>query len=163
MKNPIPEAPERRGVRRSTLLVGVAAAAALAVVTLVAGNSHHKSAPRTAPKLTVTALRAPAGIEAKCMVPSADRIATQQIAFEGTVVAIKDGTVTLDPSHFFNGTATDRVSVAAPDLNMTELPVNFQLGQTYIVGATGGQVSLCGMSGLATADLRALYQQAFAK
>lgn len=149
-----------RRPRRTNLILGAAAATvALAVGTgvVVSQGNDDKAAPTTT-KLTVGPT-----VEAKCKVPSADDVAGQEIAVEGTVVSIEDGLVTLDPSTFYKGTATDLVTVDEPDLGMSEMPVEFVVGKKYIVGATGGFVSICGLSGPATEELRALYDEAFGR
>jgi hypothetical protein len=156
------------GLPRGVLGVGVAAAAILAVVTLATnGNddkpAKHPSAARSTATQTVTKLSAGAAGDAKCMMPSAKFVAKQTVAIEGTVVSVKNGIVTIKPSHFYAGRATDLVTVDAPDLGMSELPVDFQVGKDYIVGSTDGHVSICGLSGLATNELRALYVEAFGK
>lgn len=152
---------DERSTRSRLLLISGAAAAAVAAAIAVgvikAGDPVPPAASRS---VTVLSLGAAAG---KCAVPSADRVGAQPVAFEGTVTGVKDGVVTLAPSRFFRGSATDLVTVAEPDLAVSEMPVDFQVGQTYLVGATDGQVSICGLSGPATTELRALYEAAFPK
>lgn len=146
--------------RRAGWMLGAAAATiALAVGTGVVLN--HGNDSMQAP--TTTKLNAGPAVAVKCKVPSADDVAAQEIAFEGTVVSIADGVVTLDPITFYKGPATDRVRVDEPDRNMTEMPVDFKVGEKYIVGATDGFVSICGLSGPATDELRALYDEAFGR
>ena len=145
--------------RRTPWLLGAAAA----TVALVVGTGvvlNHGDDGKPAP--TTTKLTE-GPVAAKCKVPAAADVAGQGIAFEGTVVSIANGVVTLKPSTFYKGDATDLVTVDEPDLNMTEMPVEFIVGKTYIVGATDGFVSICGLSGLATDELRALYDEAFGR
>ncbi|WP_330252816.1 hypothetical protein OG874_43380 [Nocardia sp. NBC_00565] len=155
----------RGGPPRTVLIAAAAAAAVLAIATVVThGDDKPAGHPDTSTaKQTVTALSVGPGVAAKCMPPSAEIVARQAIAFEGKVTNVTDNLVTLEATHFYSGTATDLVTVTKPDLGMSELPVDFQLGQTYVVGATDGHVSICGLSGLATDDLRALYEEAFGK
>lgn len=112
---------------------------------------------------TVTALTAPAGQAGRCMVPKPEVVAQQDVAFEGTVTSIEDGTVVLDPSTFYAGPETDVVTVEAPAEALQQLlvAVDFQVGETYLVSATGGQVTLCGFTGPVTPALESLYAEAF--
>jgi hypothetical protein len=114
-------------------------------------------------QVVITQLRAPAETAGRCMVPTAEILANQQLAFAGTVEEITDGTVVLVPTTFYAGEEADRVEVAAPAQEMTALigAVDFQVGQSYLVSATGGQVSACGFSGPQTPELEQLYVDAF--
>jgi hypothetical protein len=117
----------------------------------------------TASEPTVTELSAPPPIEAKCAVPTAEMLATQELAFAGTVTAIEGDTVTLETTTSYAGDVGDTVEVTAPpaDLQAMLLATDFQVGGEYLVSATGGQVSVCGFSGAATPQLEQLYQAAF--
>jgi hypothetical protein len=118
--------------------------------------------PTAATEPTVTELTggAPA---ARCMVPTAEMLANQSIAFEGTVQTIADSVVTLEASTFYAGSPTDLVAVKAPPEQLTALigAVEFEQGGTYLVSATGGRVSVCGLSGPVTPALTAMYAKAF--
>ena len=151
--------PRRVGPRAAVLLAcAVGAALLLAVAALVSDGDDQPTA-----KQTVTTLDVGPALATKCMAPSADLVARQAIAFEGTVITVTDDLVTLAASHFYHGNATDLVTVSKPDLGMSELPVDFQVGKAYLVGATDGHVSICGLSGPAADELRALYTEAFGK
>lgn len=117
----------------------------------------------TAADSTVTELSAPVASSAKCMVPSAEVLGQQSLAFEGTVQEVTDGKVVLDPTNFYAGDVTDLVTVTAStgDLQALVGAVDFREGKNYLVSATDGQVSVCGLSGPYSADLAALYQEAF--
>lgn len=112
---------------------------------------------------TVTELSAPPASSAKCMVPSAEVLRQQTLAFQGTVQQVTDGKVVLDPTKFYAGDVTDLVTVSATTADLQALvgAVDFQEGGTYLVSATDGQVSVCGLSGPYSADLAALYEEAF--
>ena len=99
----------------------------------------------------------------RCMVPTAEALATLPTAFEGTVTSLEDGMATLQVTRWYAGPERDEVSVAAPDRSLQSLllAVDFQKGRSYLVSADGKRVSLCGFSGEATPDLVALYEQAF--
>lgn len=173
--------PERRtGTHGRNPLTWLVAAAAVLVIAGVGiftltGSPDDDTAPPIADgtggtggpdgddQVVITQLRAPAGATGRCMVPTAELLAQQQVAFAGTVDEIADGTVVLTPTTFFAGEEADRVEVAAPAESMTELigAVDFQVGASYLVSATDGQVSVCGFSGPATPQLEQLYADAF--
>ena len=64
------------------------------------------------------------------MVPNAEVVAQQSIAFDGTVTTLADGVVTLTPTHWYAGDATDLVRVQAPSDEMQDLvgAVDFEDG-----------------------------------
>ncbi|KAA1416924.1 hypothetical protein F0U44_17220 [Nocardioides humilatus] len=126
------------------------------------GDGGRKGDDAPLAKPTVTELALAAGPAAKCAAPDLSDVRAVEVAFEGTVTSIEDGVVTLEAAHFYTSPETDLVTVDEPDMNMSEVPVDFAVGQTYIVGATNGVVSICGLSGLATDELRAQYDEAFA-
>jgi hypothetical protein len=99
----------------------------------------------------------------RCMVPTAEALATQTTAFEGTVVALSDGTATLDVERWYTGGDSDQVTVTtpSPDLRALLVAVEFEEGRTYLVSAVGSRVSLCGFTAEKTPELEALYTQAF--
>lgn len=174
MTTPHTDAPQHSNRTRLLVLVGAAAAVAAIAVGGVAalGNDDgddrpdlsagSTSTPATTTAPTVTTLHAGPAIAAKCAAPDPSFVSAQEVAFRGEVVSVTDDLVTLTASDFYQGTATDEVTVDRPDLGMSEMPVDFQVGETYLVGATDGRVSICGLSGLATPALQALYDEAFA-
>lgn len=110
-------------------------------------------------------LTADGSLAGKCAMPSADRLATFDTAFEGTVTALADGTATLTVDQWYaGGDGADSVTVTTPGGDLTELltAVEFQEGRTYLVSATDGRVSLCGFSAEKTDELDGLYKSAFA-
>lgn len=167
MNSPAHDSRSTSAPKRSRLLVlGGAAAAMVAIAAgVVIGARGSEEDPTTSSNAqqTVTELSGGEAALGKCMPPTAELVANQEIAFEGTVTEISDEVVTLEVDEFYQGTPTDLVTVTKPDLGMSEMPVDFQLGQTYLVGATDGVVPICGTSGLATEDLKALYAEAFGK
>lgn len=115
--------------------------------------------------LTVTELAAPgqAAYAGRCMVPDAQMLSTQTIAFDGVVDDITDGLVTLTPTRFYAGAETDQVQVQAPAPELAALigAVEFKEGGRYLVSATSGRVSVCGFTGPYRPELAALYEKAF--
>jgi len=172
------QVPERRtGTRGRNPLTWLVAAVAVLVIAGVGvftltGTDDDNTAPPIADdngsgdggaEPVVISLRAPAASTGRCMMPSAEVLSQQQVAFEGTVETIGHGTVVLTPTEFYTGDEADRVEVDAPADQLTNLigAVEFEVGGTYLVSATDGQVTVCGFSGPATPELAQLYADAF--
>ncbi|WP_121258392.1 hypothetical protein [Nocardioides ferulae] len=162
------------GTRGRSPLTWAVAAAAVVLIGGVAtfamvGSGDDQTEPPIAggsPTLaepSVTVLAAPEPDAGRCMVPNAEALAGQSLAFEGTVTEIADGVVVLEPERFYTGEVTDLVEVQAPASELQALlgAVQFEVDGDYLVSATDGRVTLCGFSGPATDDLRALYDEAF--
>jgi hypothetical protein len=154
--------------RRSPLTWLVAAAALLVIagvgVFAVAGGEDEPSVPTAQdPAPTVVELSARPPVAAKCAVPSAEILSLQETAFDGTVSAIADGTVTLDVATWYRGGPADQVTVDAPPTDMQALvqAADFQVGQRYLVSANDGFVTVCGFTAPYSDDLAALYAEAF--
>jgi hypothetical protein len=152
-----------------TWLVAAAAVLIIAGVGLFAvlGHDSDPDAPPTAADAkTVTELSAPspAAYSARCMVPDAELLSQQSVAFDGTVTTLDAGVVTLTVSHWYAGGPTDLVRVQAPPEEMQDLvgAVEFENGGRYLVSATDGQITVCGFSAPYSEDLAAVYAQAFA-
>ena len=154
----------------------VAAAAALVIAGVAAlalagplGGDPDDPAPiaggpeTSATPPSVTRLSAPGERLGRCMVPNARVLAQQDVAFEGVVESVDDGTVVLVPTVVHSGDSTQRVEVTAPAEELSALlgEVPFEVGGTYLVAANDGQVVLCGFSGPATPSLERLYAEAF--
>jgi len=119
--------------------------------------------PSATTEPTVVTLQAPS-LAAKCAMPTPELLSQFDTAFAGTVTAIDGDVVTLTPTEMFMGPSADEIEIvgATPDLRMLGGQVTFEVGQTYYVSATGGQVSACGFSGSATdSQLEQLYDLAF--
>jgi Iap family predicted aminopeptidase len=103
------------------------------------------------------------GAEGKCRAVEVADLRRMQIAFEGTATAINGELVTLHVSHWYRGGTANTVEVRSDaEAVATLLGVDFKTGESYLVTATNGQVSLCGESAPTNPDLRTLYEQAFA-
>jgi hypothetical protein len=98
------------------------------------------------------------------MVPTAEALSHQALAFDGTVTDIAGDRVTLSPTRFYAGNPTDEVVVEAPQSDLRALiqAVKFEDGGRYLVSATAGQVTVCGFSAAYDQHLASLYHQAFA-
>jgi hypothetical protein len=147
--------------------VAVIAGGGFAAVSSMRGNDTvdqagpSSSAPVDEP--AVLTLDAPPAIEAKCAVPTPELLASSEIAFAGTVTAISGDVVTLTPTETYTGETAEEIEVVGmgPDVRALVGQVDFQVGGTYLVSATDGQVSVCGFSGEVTPQLQQLYDLAF--
>lgn len=149
-----------------TWLVAAAAAVIIAGAGLFAVlqlNDDPETPPTAATTVTTLSAPDPAAYAAKCMVPNAEVLAQQTVAFDGTVTSIDGGGVMLTPTTWYAGEPTDKVSVEAPSADMQQLlsAVSFEEGGRYLVSATDGRVTLCGFSAAYSDDLAAIYTQAF--
>jgi hypothetical protein len=156
-----------RGRGPLTWLLAAAAVLVIAGVGVfgVAMLADDERAPRAEDPLTVTALRAPAAsaYAARCMAPSARTVAQQSIALEGTVDDLTDDLVTLTPTRWYHGAPTDQVTITAPAPRLADLigAARFEVGRSYLVSATHGQVTVCGLTAPYSTELAALYAEAF--
>lgn len=117
----------------------------------------------TEPASTLTQLSVDGATEGRCMVPNAELLRSQSLAFDGTVESLTDGVATLAPTEFFAGDPTDLVAVAAPGEELQALlgAVDFREGERYLVSATDGRVTLCGFTAPYSSQLASLYAEAF--
>ena len=156
-------------LRRRSPLAWLAAAAAVLVIAgvgafaLLGGGDDPAVPSANEPPPSVMTLSARPPSTAKCMVVSPAVLQQQEVAFDGTVNSISDALVTLDVSHWYLGGDADQVTVQAPpaDLQALVQAADFKVGQRYLVSATGGSVTVCGFTGPYSADLAAMYDQAF--
>lgn len=119
------------------------------------------AAATTAP--VVMTLQAPS-MGAKCAAPTPELLSQFDTAFEGTVTSVDGDVVTLAPTEVFAGEKADEVEVVGSGIDPRALGgvVTFEVGQTYYVSASDGQVSACGFSGSASDEsLQQLYDVAF--
>ena len=147
------------------LVVVVLIAAAVVFALLNRGDDEPGGASGDTADLgtaSVTELVAAPSTE-RCMVPNADVLRRQDVAFDGVVRSVTGGEATLTPTHFYAGEETERVVVNAPDRDLQALlaAVEFREGERYLVAATDGQVTLCGFSDRYTGRLASLYAEAF--
>jgi hypothetical protein len=137
------------------------ALAAAALVLVVAGAGW----ALTRPEESTVRLTGPAPIAAKCVEPSAERLAASaDLAFAGTVTALTATTVTMDVTHVYKGAGADRAEVTQTGETSEQLMGSgkFETGKDYLVASSAGAVMICGYSGeAATPGLREMYEQAF--
>ena len=160
--------PETDPRRRTPLTWLVAAAAVLVIAGVGAfavfgGDEEPTAAPPDDTAATVLELSAQPPSAAKCAMVSAELLAMQATAFDGTVTSMTEGLVTLEVGHWYRGGDTDLVTVQAPPAEMQALiqAVDFQDGQRYLVAANDGFVTACAMSAPYSDELAALYAEAY--
>jgi len=155
--------------RQRTPLTWLVAAAAVLVIAGVGafalfGSDGEPLAPTAKdPAPSVLELSAQPPTAVRCAMVSAELLANQETAFDGTVTAISDGLVTLEVGHWYRGGDADQVTVDAPPTDLQALiqAADFRAGQRYLVAANDGFVTACGMTAPYTDELAALYAEAF--
>ncbi len=131
-----------------------------------AGDSP-SATPGTGAGAPATTVSIPRQGAARCMVPSAAVLAGQDLAVLATVRSSDDATVVLDVDRWYAGppggpeTATVEVDAVEPSLQDLLLAPDLEPGQQYLLSATDGLVTLCGLSGPVTPVLAGLYDEAF--
>jgi hypothetical protein len=158
-----------RRSRRSRPLLLAAAAVVLAAgvgvgIQAVQGGDGSDVGGRPAPAPAVTlALPAADPLTAICTPFDPAALATQPVAFAGTVTTVADGKVTLKVDRWYRGGASATVELTVPPGFSAALDgVDFTLGKKYLVSANDGVVGSCGSSGEATPELTAIFDRAFA-
>jgi hypothetical protein len=170
-----PAPPHKRKSWAWPTLVAAAAVVALGLGAIAVNggfgddsNDEVASAPPTtesAPPGKLKVLELNTGSEdlmAMCMQVSPELIADTQVAFKGTVQTSEAGIVTLSIDQAYKGTDAQVATLVAPDGQQALIGgVSFEPGQQYLVTATDGVVNYCGLSGPASPELQALFDQAF--
>ncbi|MBI5160774.1 MAG: hypothetical protein HY996_05085 [Micrococcales bacterium] len=146
----------RPGLRLGVALVASTAAVAIAAAVLV---------PRlAAPADRVLTLRSPAGAAMMSCLPldqfAADALASSSVALAGTVTAVSDGSVQVQPDRFFRGGPADRVDLTTAKSTVSDATV-FRAGERVLITAARGEVIGCGLSAQDSPELRAYYDRAF--
>lgn len=97
-----------------------------------------------------------------CLAPDASIVAQSPVAFRAVVDSVDGEQVTMTVDSWYAGGDADVVELTAP-AGMEALigGLDFVPGETYLVSAYDGVVSYCGLTGPATPELQALYDQAF--
>ena len=101
-----------------------------------------------------------------CIRPDATVVAQSPTAFRGIVDSIGGDAdteqVTLTVDRWYVGGDADVVTIAAPlGLEALTGSIDFVEGEPYLISAFDGTVSYCGLSGAATPELQAMYDEAF--
>lgn len=113
----------------------------------------------------VTTLSAPpgAGLASDCAPVTADSLSSSELAFRGTVEKTEGSTVTLRVDSVYAGDPENQIEILQGNVDAAldgALP-EFNNGQTYLVAAHDGVVSSCGLTGVDSPELAALYDAAF--
>lgn len=144
--------PSRRPRRFLALGLGAAAVVAVGVfaLTVIGGDDP-------APTQVSFALGASDPM-AMCLPVSEIQPDASASAFRGTVVEVGEGTVTLDVTKWYQNGDADQVVLTTTDLATVALDgVDFAAGGDYLVSALDGQVGICGLSGVYSPELEALF------
>jgi hypothetical protein len=162
------EAPSRA---RRPIVLAVAAAAvvalalgAYAIVGSDDGEDVQTADPAPeAPSTLELSVEPTDPMTAMCIAVDATVLAPSDLAFAGTVGEVTESSVTVDVDHWYKGGDADVVTLTlAEGGNEVALDgVAFVSGERFLVTATGTTVNTCGLSGPATPDLEALYDEAF--
>lgn len=98
-----------------------------------------------------------------CIVITPEILAAAPLAFAGTATSVEGETVTLTVDEWYVGGDATTVELHAPNGFQALIGgIDFVEGESYLVSAESGTVNYCGMSGEATPELQALYDEAFA-
>jgi hypothetical protein len=158
-----PESRETGTHDRSPLTWLVAAAAVVLIAAAgIFGLATRDDGSSPAAQESVTQLRS-SSVRGMCIIPNADVLRKQSIAFRGTLVSLSDGTATFSVARWYAGRPTDIVRVALTPRGIPEMvqAAELTVGHVYLVAANGGTVTGCGFTGLAGGSLQELYDRAF--
>ena len=100
---------------------------------------------------------------ASCIMFDVAILRDMPVAFEGTVTSVDGVRGTLSVDHWYRGGDTAEVALTGESQDMVSLIGAFPLevGKSYLVTATDGNVNFCGYSGPATPELRGYFDEAF--
>lgn len=116
-----------------------------------------------APTTDVLALPNEGGISTgSCLPVTPEGLQDQEKAFAANAIAVEGDVVTLEVTERFAGEVADRVEVTQLDAIDSDFSsVWFEVGESYLVAAGDGTVRGCGLSGVDSPELRAVYGAAF--
>jgi hypothetical protein len=97
-----------------------------------------------------------------CLAPDASVLTPSPVAFRAVVDTVEGEQVTMSVDTWYKGGDADVVELTAP-AGMEALigGLDFVPGETYLVSANDGVVNYCGLTGPATPELQAMYDEAF--
>ena len=98
-----------------------------------------------------------------CLRVSPEALAALPVALAGTVTAVDPAEVRLDVTRWYRGGDAGTVVLGNADARLQALlgTPDFSVGQDYLVSASGGSISVCGLTGPASPELQAAYDEAF--
>lgn len=143
------------------------AAAAAAVVLTGAGGAWlaYGSDPADQPSGEQLVLAVPEGdpLTMSCLPVSAEVLAGLPLALAGKVSSVNAAEVRLDVTRWYRGGPESTVVLRNADERLQALlgTPDFQVGQDYLVSASDGSISVCGLTGPASPELQAAYDEAF--
>ena len=157
---PAPADPDRPS--RTPWLAAAAAAVVLAgagVTYLAVGNNPQPSGGGE----RVLALPGGDTTTMSCLPVTADVLAQMPVALAATVTSVDGTQVRLAVDRWFRGGDAGTVVLRNNDPDLVALlgATEFTVGQDYLVSASEGTVTVCGFTGPASAELQAVYDQAF--
>lgn len=105
----------------------------------------------------------PAGV--RCIPVTSESVARMPLALRGTAVTVADDEVVLDVEEWYVGGDAGQVRLepGGPVGPTLFGDVAYAEGESYLITASEGRVSVCGFSGPATPELQAIYDAAFAE
>jgi hypothetical protein len=148
--------------RRQPVVLGAvgAAAAAAIVITVVATTADEDDPPSAGEEPALTFELAPVDQLSQSCVPVADiEPVAGADAFAGTVVALEGRFVVLDATRWYTDGTAERVRLRGADQSVALDGVDFVVGEDYLVTAADDVVQVCGVSGPASPELEALYDE----
>ena len=100
---------------------------------------------------------------ASCLPFDVAILADMPMAFQGTATSVDGSTVTLSVDRWFKGGDAATVSLVGEHESPALIDgFAFEAGAQYLITASDGTVNYCGFSGLATPELLAGFEAAFA-
>lgn len=157
MSTPIADTrtPTRPGWQRPAIAV-----AFVAVLALVAGIVGALDQGETDVALELTL--PDGGVMASCLPVTPERLSEMALAFEGTVSEQSGDVVTLTVDRWYRGGDARQVELhAITDMDIMISPIDFRMGEGYLITATDGWVNYCGYSAVATPELRSMFEEAY--
>jgi hypothetical protein len=90
-------------------------------------------------------------------------LATQSVALAGTVSSVDAAEVRLDVTRWYRGGDAGTVVLRNADERLQALlgTPDFSVGEDYLVSSSDGSISVCGLTGAASPELQAAYDEAF--
>ncbi len=150
--------------RRSRMLLGVAAAAVVAVggAVIVGNSGDGDGSTEVAAGPPIELSLGDSNVMSSCMVFDVALLADMSPAFAGTATSVEGETVTVTVDRWYTGgdAATVVLKGAAGSPALID-GFEFVVGQQYLITAAEGNVNFCGYSGPATSELTAAFDAAF--
>lgn len=158
-----PESRETGTHDRSPLTWLVAAAAVVLIAAAgIFGLAHRDHGSTPTAQGSVTQLTYTPS-EGRCVLPSVGVLRLQSVAFRGTLRSLDDGTATFDVTQWYAGGPTRLAKVSAAPTPLAGLvqDAHLRVGGDYLVAASDGVVTGCGVTAPATTSRQRLYDRAF--